>query len=52
VAQTNKTAPGGSFLLVLIDLPEPGHPVREPFVTEAIGALAFQILFKGKLRSR
>jgi len=38
--------------LVLIDLPEPGHLVREALVAKAIGRLAFYILFKGKLRAR
>jgi hypothetical protein len=37
---------------VLIDLPEPGHLVLEAVVAEAIGRLAFQALFKGKLRAR
>jgi hypothetical protein len=37
--------------LLLINLPEPGHFVREPFVAEAIGRVALQILFKGKLRA-
>jgi hypothetical protein len=36
--------------LLLIDLPEPGNLVREPFVAEAIGRVALQILFKDKLR--
>jgi len=34
--------------LLLIDLPEPGNLVREPFVAEAIGRVALQILFKGE----
>jgi hypothetical protein len=34
---------------VLIDLAKPSHLVRQPFVTEAIGCLTFQILFKSKL---
>jgi hypothetical protein len=36
--------------LLLIDLPEPGNLMREPLVAEAIGAFAFHILCKGKLR--
>ena len=35
--------------LVLIHLPKPGHLVREPFETEAIGGLALKMFFKGKL---
>ena len=38
--------------LVLIDLPKPGNLVLEAVVAEAIGRLAFQALFKGKLRAR
>jgi hypothetical protein len=37
--------------LILIDLPKPSYLVRESSVPEAIGALAFQIFFKGKLRA-
>ena len=38
--------------LLLIDLPEPGHLILEPFETEPIGCLELKILFKGKLRAR
>jgi hypothetical protein len=38
--------------LVRIDLPKLGHLVREALVAEAIGRLAFQAFFKGKLRAR
>ena len=38
--------------LVLIHLPKPGHLVREPFETEAIGDFALKIFFKGKLCAR
>ena len=37
--------------LVLINLPKPGYLVREPFETEAVGSLAFKIVFKGQLRA-
>jgi hypothetical protein len=38
--------------LVLINLPKPGHPMREPLETETVGSLASQIFFKGQLRAR
>jgi hypothetical protein len=37
--------------LVLIDLPKPSYLVRKSSVSKAIGALAFRIFFKGKLRA-
>jgi hypothetical protein len=37
---------------VFIDLAKLSHLVRQPFVTETIGGLAFQILCKGKFGAR
>jgi hypothetical protein len=39
------------FTLLLIDLPKSSHLMRESLETEALSALASQILFKGKLRA-